>query len=134
VKFIQAHQMAKKTWRNGPRTDAACPSAMPWLNWTTTLATATTNVRSNSSSSDVDARCGSSTDRERIGILSAGTLMVTTPCDGSGDARSERGPATSTACDVTVVTLDPCHAEPETPVLTDDAGHPGRAPTPRSTS
>ena len=84
MKFIHAHQMAKNTCRNGPTTSAACPSATPWASCATTAATATTNVRSNSSSSCVDARCGSSTARAVIGIRSDGRLRAG---PGSGGPR-----------------------------------------------
>jgi hypothetical protein len=66
VKFIQAHQMAKNTWKNGASSASTCPAAMAWPSCAVRPAIATTNVRSNNSSSGLDTRCGSSVARAVI--------------------------------------------------------------------
>jgi hypothetical protein len=72
VKFIQAHQIAKNTWRK-PST-SAWPSAMLCASSAVTAATATTKVRSKSSSSGLDVRCGSSIERAVILVMSVKTV------------------------------------------------------------
>jgi hypothetical protein len=77
VKFIHAHQIAKNTCRNG--TTWAWPAAIVCASCSVTAATATTKVRSNSSSSWLDTRCGSSIGRAvirtRIRSVVSGTAL-----------------------------------------------------------
>ena len=63
VKFTHAHQIAKKTCRNGTSCVEPCPSPIAPAKWCGKAATAITKVRSKSSSSWLEARCGSSVER-----------------------------------------------------------------------
>src|SRR5690349_19175642 len=54
------------------RPSTGCASTMAWASWGTTAATATTKVRSNSSSSGVEARCDSCGSRACVGTIEAG--------------------------------------------------------------
>jgi hypothetical protein len=67
VKFIQAHQIPKKTIAYATTAWPTCPAATSWASSAAARETATTKVRSKSSSSGVDARCSSSAARAIIG-------------------------------------------------------------------
>ena len=67
MKFIQAHQIAKNTMKYPTRAEAVWPSSTPWPRAAAACETATTKVRSNSSSSGVETRSGSSCARATIG-------------------------------------------------------------------
>ena len=84
VKFIHAHQIAKNTIRYGPTPrervavlgDVSASCAATW-------AIATTNVRSNSSSSGLETRCASSVVRPDMRTRKPGSgpglALVMTP-------------------------------------------------------
>src|SRR5262249_54001273 len=73
VKFTHAHQIAKNTCKNGTTVASAWPSPIACENSRASAATEITNVRSNSSSSWLDTRCGSSLARALMRVR-AGTL------------------------------------------------------------
>ncbi|SHU91549.1 Uncharacterised protein [Mycobacteroides abscessus subsp. abscessus] len=66
VKFIQAHQMAKNPIAYPMSPWVKWPSAQKWCRLPDARDTATTKTRSNSSSSGVDARCGSAGSRDTM--------------------------------------------------------------------
>ena len=67
MKFIQAHQIAKKTMRNGPVALIVWLATTAWEKRPASWATAATKVRSNRSSRGVAVRCGSPTVRADMG-------------------------------------------------------------------
>ena len=76
VWFIHAHQIAKNTCRKGTSESSAWPVSMACAKWLVRAATATTNVRSNSSSSWLAVRCGSSIERAVMRMRMGGLIRT----------------------------------------------------------